>query len=320
MIQLRWIATVLVLIASPAWAQSDWPSRAVTVVLPFPAGGSIDTVTRAVTRELSAKFGQPFIVENRAGAAGGLGATAVSKAEPNGYTLLLATTSPLVINRYLYKLAYDPETAFTPIVHVANTPLIIVGSKTVPAANLKEFVAYSKANPGKMNAGSPGLGSQGHITVENLNKVVGASITHVPYRDYPQMLPDLTSGQLHMGLIFMPFFVPQVIEGSIVGLAVASHERSKSVPNVPTVAEMGYPELTAPGWFGLAAPAGTAPEIVGKINAVVNDYLKSEAGSSLLAKLSMTPGGGTPADFSELVRQEHRRWQPIIDKAGVRLQ
>lgn len=321
MSRLRLVVGFWLALTGGALAQSDWPTRPVTIVLPAPAGGSVDIVTRAVAEELSAKLGQRFVVENRMGANGAIGAAAVAKAPADGYTLLMAASGALVLNTYLYKdLAYDPAKAFAPIILVGHTPLYIVASKKMSVTDFKGLIAYAKANPGKVNAGTFGVGSQGHITVGLINKLTGASITHVPYRDYSKMLPGLLSGELQITLIYMPAMVPQVQSGELLGLAVASQGRSKTVPNVPSVTELGYADLVSPGWFALSAPAGTPNEIVAKVNKIVNNYLNSDAAAKLLETAAMMPGGGTADELAGYLKSEHQKWGPIIKEANITLQ
>jgi tripartite-type tricarboxylate transporter receptor subunit TctC len=217
-------------------------------------------------------------------------------------------------------MAYDSERAFAPIILLGSSPLIIVGSPKIPPANFRELIAYAKSNPGKLNAGTVGPGSQAHITLEMINKLAGTSIVHVPYRIATQALPDLISGDLQVGFNYIPTFVPAVQEGTIRGLAVTSLERLSDLPNVPTVNESGFPGFEASGWNALFAPAGTPREIIDKINAVVSAYLKSNEGKTQLAKMGMTPRGGTPGDLKAHLEREAAKWGPIIKEANISLQ
>ena len=253
----------------------DWPTRPVTVITPFSAGLSVDILARAIAGYLAEKLNGQFVVENRPGANGNIGAAAVAKAAPDGYTLFVGTVGPLVTNKFMYKsMGFDPDRAFAPIVLLSASPLIIVGSPKVPATNFKEFIAHAKANPGKVNAGTVGVGSQAHITLELIKKLSGTSITHVPYRVGMQALPDLISGELQAGFNYIPTFVPQVLDGTIRGLAVSSAQRTNYLPNVPTIAESGFPGFEASGWYALVATAGTPRAIIDKANAAVNAYLE----------------------------------------------
>jgi tripartite-type tricarboxylate transporter receptor subunit TctC len=305
---------------TPALAE-QWPSRPVTVICPFPPGISTDILTRAVAMALSDALGQQFVVENRPGANGNIGAGAAAKAAPDGYTLLTATVGPSVNNKYLYRsMSYDPETAFTPITMLGFSPLIIVGSPKIPPTDLKELVAYARNNPGRLNAGTVGPGSQAHITLELINQLAGISITHVPYRIATQALPDLISGDLQVGFNYIPTFVPNVKQGSIRGLAVTSRQRIADLPDVPTVEESGFPGFEATGWNAMFAPTGTPRDIVDKVNAAVNAYLKSERGLKQLAGMGMTPNGGTPEQLAAYLASERAKWAPIIKNANITLQ
>jgi tripartite-type tricarboxylate transporter receptor subunit TctC len=309
------------LVAAPAPAAEPWPTRPVTVLCPFAAGTSTDTLMRLVNASLSQRFHQNFIVENRPGATGNIAAGVVARAEPDGYTLFIGTVGPIVNNKFMYKnLDFDPDRAFAPIALLASSPLIVVGSPKLPVKNLNELVAYAKAQRGPLNAGTVGVGSQAHITVELLNKAAGIAIGHVPYRITSQALPDLASGDLQLSVQYVPTFVPNVQSDMLIGLAVTSPKRMAELPDVPTVAEQGFPGFEANGWTALFAPAGTPADIVGKINQGVNEYLGSDAGKDQLAKIWMTPLGGTPQQLADYITKENAKWGPIIRDANIVLQ
>jgi tripartite-type tricarboxylate transporter receptor subunit TctC len=308
-------------VTTPALAADPWPTRPVTVICPFPPGISTDILARAVAASLSDALGQQFVMENRPGANGNIGAGAAAKAAPDGYTFVVATLGPIVANKFMYKtMSYDPERAFAPVVLLGSSPLIIVGSPKVPAANFRELVAHARQNPGRLNAGTVGHGSQAHITLELINKLAGTSIVHVPYRIATQALPDLISGDLQVGFNYIPTFVPAVQEGTIRGFAVTSLARLSDLPNVPTVDESGFPGFEASGWNALLAPAGTPREIIDKVNAVVNAFLKSDDGKLQLRKLGITPLGGTPEELQAHLDRERAKWGPIIKEANISLQ
>src|SRR5580658_657261 len=280
---------------APARAAEPWPTRPVTVLCPFAAGTRTDTLMRLINASLSQRFGQNFIVEDRPGATGNIAAGTVARAAPDGYTLLIGTVGPMVNNKFMYKdLDFDPDRAFAPIVLLAYSPLIVVGSPKLPVKNLTELVDYAKTHRGPLNAGTVGVGSQAHITVQLLNNLAGIAIGHVPYRITSQALPDLASGDLALSVQYVPTFVPNVQSGMLTGLAVTSPKRMAELPDVPTVAEQGYPGFEANGWSALFAPAGTPAEIVSEVNQAVNEYLASDTGREQLGKIWMTPLGGTP--------------------------
>src|SRR5262245_30942357 len=315
------IVAMCLVAAAPAWAAEPWPTRPVTVVCPFPPGISTDLLTRALTTALSNALGQQFVVENRPGANGNIGGAVAAKAAPDGYTLLVATLGPTVANKFMYKnMAYDPERAFAPIAMLGTSPLIIVGSPKLPATNLSELIAYAKGQPGRLNAGTVGVGSQAHITLELINKLAGTTIVHVPYRIATQAPPDLVSADPPLGFTYIPTFVPSVQAGDIRGLAVTSMQRLGDLPNVPTVHESGFPGFEATGWSALFAPAGTPRDIIDKVNAVANAYLKSDDGRQQLARMGITPIGGTPEELKTHLERETAKWGPIIKEANISLQ
>ena len=308
-------------LARPARAAEPWPVRPVTVLCPFAAGTSADTLMRMINASLGKKFGQNFIVEDRPGATGNIAAGAAARATPDGYTLLIGTVGPIVNNKFLYRhLDFNPDRAFAPVAALAYSPLIFVGSPKLPVKTLQELVAYAKAKHGPLNAGTVGVGSQAHITIQLLNKLAGISIGHVSYRISSQALPDLASGDLQLSVQYIPTFVPQVQSGMVRGLAVTSLKRLPELPDVPTAAESGFPGFEASGWFALFAPARTPPGIVARINEGVNEFLQSDAGKKQLANIWMTPMGGSPAWLADYIRSENAKWGPIIKQAGISLQ
>lgn len=308
-------------LAAPARSAESWPSRPVTIICPFGAGLSADILIRLVASALGDSLGQNFIVENRPGANGNIGAEVAAKAAPDGYTLLIATVGPMVNNKFMYKdMAFDPDRAFAPIIKLAYSPEIIIGSPKIPPTNFKELIAYAKANPGRLNAGTVGIGSQAHITIELIDKLAGISIVHVPYRITTQALPDLMSGDLQLGFQYIPTFVPAIKAGMIRGLAVTSLERVSDLPDVPTVAESGFPGFEASGWMGLFAPAGTPRAIIDTVNARVNAFLNSDTGREQLGRIGMTPTGGSPEQLKAYLASENAKWGPIIKEANITLQ
>jgi tripartite-type tricarboxylate transporter receptor subunit TctC len=302
----------------PAFAADAWPTRSITLICPFAAGISIDVLTRAVANSLTKSLGQQVVVDNRPGGAGTIGAAAVARAQPDGYTFLVGTAAPTVTAKYLFKnLSYDPQRAFTPVTMLASSPLIIVGSPKLPVTNFRELVEYAKKNPGALSGGSVGVGSHAHITLEWLNKAAGINITHVPYRDVNQALPNLVAGDLQVGFNYIPTFVANVQAGTIKGLAVSSPQRLKELPNVPTLSESGFPGFETSGWSALLAPAGTPQAIIDKINAATNAFLGSEEGKQQVGKLGMLPIGGSAADLKKYLEREDARWGPIIKEANI---
>jgi tripartite-type tricarboxylate transporter receptor subunit TctC len=288
------VAIALPWCAAAQTAAQTWPSRPVTLVVPFPAGGNADVIARALAAELSEKLGQQFIVDNRTGAGGNIGGAAVAKAAADGYTLMFGTPGPIATNKLMYKsLPYDPE------------------------KDLKELIAYAKANPGKVNAGNPGNGTLGHITSELLQQHTGTKMTHVPYRGTTPLTTDLLGGQIDVALDFMSTYIPLVKDGKVRALGVTSSARVPELPDVMTVQEAGFAGFEASAWYAIVAPTGTPSEAIRKINAVANDYLNSPKGKTQLATFAMQGGGGTPDDLAAYIRSELAKWGPIIKAANI---
>jgi len=315
------IATLLVATSAVASARAQgWPSRFITIVVSFPAGGPTDVLARAVAAELADKLGQQVVVENRSGAGGNVGAASVAKAPGDGYTLLFATTS-VVNNRFMYRnVPFDADRDFVPIVLISKTPIVLVASLATGLKSLDALIARAKAEPGKINLGSPGHGTVAHIAAESLQKLAGFKLTHVPYRGSSPMIADLLGNQIDVVTDLLPTQIPMLKAGKYAGLAVTSAARSAALPDLPTVAESGFPGFEATSWNALLAPTGTPPEAVNRINALVNAYLVSEKGKAELAKFDMQSSGGTPEDLREFMASEVAKWGPIIKAMNLSLE
>ncbi len=312
-------ATALAAASSTASAQT-WPSRFVTVIVSFPAGGPTDVLARTIATDLADKLGQQFVVENRSGAGGNVGAASVAKAAPDGHTLLFATTS-VVNNRFMYKnLPFDTDRDFAPIVLISKTPIVLVASLATGLKSLDALIARAKADPGKLNIGTPGHGTAAHITAESLQRLAGFKLTHVPYRGSAPMIADLLGNQINVVSDLIPTQIPLLKAGKYTGIAVTGSVRSAALPDLPTVAESGFPGFEATSWNALLAPAGTPPDVVGKVNAIVNAYLKSDKGRQDLAKFDMQAGGGTPDDLKAFMASEVAKWGPIIKAANITME
>jgi tripartite-type tricarboxylate transporter receptor subunit TctC len=295
-----------------------WPSRPVTVIMPFAAGGGTDLLARALAEYLSENLGQQFIVENRTGAGGNIGAAAVAKAAPDGYTIMFGTPGPLANNKLMYKnLPFDPEQAFAPVVLIARSPLIITAKASLPVKTIAELTAYARANPGKLTVGFPGNGTLGHITSLLLQKELGISMTNVPYRGTSEVVKDLLGEQIDLAMDFMPSYAPLVREGKVRGLAVTTAERSSDLPDVQTVKEAGFTAFEAAAWYALATPAGVPADIIDSLNATANAFLQSAKGKDALAKLSLQGVGGSPADLKAFIGSELRKWGPVVKEANI---
>jgi tripartite-type tricarboxylate transporter receptor subunit TctC len=306
--------------AAPAAAQT-YPTRPVKIVVPFAPGGPTEFIIRLVADRLTGTLGQPFVIENRPGGAGGtVGAKSVASAEADGYTLLFSSPGPLVTAAAVYKnLDYDPIKSFDPIAMVIYAPQMVVVHPSLPATSLAELVDYAKRNPGKVTFGSSGYGTQPHMLGEMLKLAAGINIIHVPYRGAGQSVSDLLAGQVQMIFETTAILLPHVQSGRLRALAVAVATRSPLLPDVPTTAESGYPKLIASFWSGLLAPAGTPAPIVAKLNAAVNDILKSKEAQTGLERLSAEAKIGSPRDFAAFIAAETPRWAAIASETGIKV-
>jgi tripartite-type tricarboxylate transporter receptor subunit TctC len=303
--------------AAPGYAQT-WPSRPVTMVVPFPAGATSDVIARGLARELSEKLGQPFVIENKGGAGGNIGAGAVARASADGYTILFATTGPAATNKLMYKdMEFDPQRDFAPVVLVAKAPVIITARPDAPYSSLKDFIAYAKANPDKTTAGFPGNGTLGHITGELLGRTAGIEFGKAQYRGSPTIVTDMIGGHIDIGMDSMAPYIPFVRDGKIKALAIASSQRWSELPDVPTVAESGLPGFEASVWYAVLAPAKVPNEIVDKLNAATNAWLKEPKTQEFLATFGAEIAGGSPADLKAFTQAEIEKWGPIIKAANI---
>ncbi|TPG57096.1 tripartite tricarboxylate transporter substrate binding protein [Roseomonas nepalensis] len=308
------------LFTAPAARAQAWPSRPVTVIMPFSAGGGTDLLARALAQHLGETLGQQFVVDNRSGAGGNIGGAVVARAAPDGYTILFGTPGPLANNKLIYRnLPFDPEQAFAPVVLIAKSPLVVAAKASLPVGSIREMVAYAKANPGKLTVGVPGNGTLGHITALLLEKELGISLTSVPYRGTADVVKDLLGGQIDLAMDFLPSYVPLAHEGKIRALAVTTAQRSSDLADVETVQEAGFRGFEASAWYALAAPAGTPNEIVERLNAATNAFLGSARGQEAIAKLSMQAVGGTPAELRAFIAAELRKWAPVVREANIAL-
>jgi tripartite-type tricarboxylate transporter receptor subunit TctC len=309
----------LAMLVSGAVFGQGYPSRPIRVVVPFSAGAGVtDIMARLVGQHLGASLGQPVVIENRPGAGGIPGTEAVSKAAPDGYTLLM-TNVALVVNSYLYsKLPYDPERDFTPVTLVNTAPLLLVVHPTVAAKSVKELIAYAKAHPGELSFGSGGVGSTPHLSGELFKSLAGIDVLHVPYKGGAPALNDLIGGQLSFMVENMPGTMPFVRSGKLRALAVTSPRRSPLEPALPTMAEAGVPGYEVVGWNGIVAVKGTPPEIVARLHIEVAKILRAPDVRERLAALGAEPIGNTPDEFGAFIKAEMARWGKIIREKGIR--
>ncbi len=311
------VGSIVAGLSTPALSQS-YPSQPIRIVAPFPAGGLVDVLARAVGDELSKSLGQPVIVENKPGAGGNIGAELVAKAAPDGYTLLMTSPGIQSINQFLYKtMPFDPEKAFTPISLVADMPMLVLVHPKTNIKSLKELIAAAKANPGKLNFGSAGVGTTGHLGQALLVHVADIKVTHVPYKGAAPAVNDLIAAHIDGVVDNPPIVMSHVKAGTIVPLAVAAKERLSVLPNVPTSVEAGLPDWQASSWFGLMAPAGTPPAIVQRLQAETAKALKQPSMQRFITESGVKLVGNTPAEFDKLIIAERKKWGEIIKAAGI---
>jgi tripartite-type tricarboxylate transporter receptor subunit TctC len=314
----RWLV-ILLYAAGVAGAQSPYPGKAVRITVPFPAGGSNDVLCRILGEKLSQRWGQPVVVENRAGAGGNIGAEAVFKSDADGYALLCSPPGPLSINHNLYKtLNYDP-TRFEPITVLAVVPNVVTARLELPAGSVKELIAYAKANPGKVTYASQGNGSTSHLSASMLQSMAGLDLVHVPYKGEGPALVDIVAGRvdIFIGNLAAALKFHQSNRAKI--LAVASTRRSPVLPDVPTAIEAGLPGFVTSAWFGLVAPPGTPPAVLAKINADAVEALRLPDVRARFIEQGAEPVANAPAEMASFVREEMARWQEVIRTANVTL-
>ncbi|HMS07011.1 MAG TPA: tripartite tricarboxylate transporter substrate binding protein [Burkholderiaceae bacterium] len=302
----------------PAWAQSaGWPDKPVRVLVPFPAGGSTDLVARFIAQGLSDRLGQPFIVDNRAGAGGNIGTDAVAKAAPDGYTIGLSTSGPLVNNKFLYKsMPFDADKDLAPIALVCEIPLAIMSNPSVPARNLKDFIKLVKSKPEQYSVGHPGNGTIGHLALEQLSMVSGAKLTTVPYRGDTPAMTDLLGGSIQALSAPITAFIPNLSAGKLNGLAVTSAARYPGLPQIPTAKELGI-DMVATVWFAVVGPAGLPPEIVKTLNTEINRIIGTPYGRAKLQQYGAVVSTGSPDLLRKLMHEDSKKWQKVIATAGV---
>jgi tripartite-type tricarboxylate transporter receptor subunit TctC len=306
-------------IARPVDAQESWPQRQVTIVVPFGAGGSADLLARLLAQHMQAKYGVPFVVENRSGAGGSIGAGYVAKAPNDGYTLFVGTVSTQAINPFLYtKLAYDVERDFQAISLLVRLPNLMYVNPKLPVKTVPELIDYLKANEGKVNYGSSGLGTSSHLSAVMFQLATGTKMTHVPYRSMTEQLNSMIGGHLDLAIDSMTASWPQAQAGVIRAIAVTTPQRNPAAPDLPAIGETvkGY---EATGWQGLFAPAGTPRPIVDKISAEVKRIFELPEVAAALKRLGGDPSPSTPEWFTDFARAERVRWQEVVKASGVRI-
>jgi tripartite-type tricarboxylate transporter receptor subunit TctC len=314
------VALDLAAMSGRALADDTYPDRPIRVIVSVPAGGGVDTITRMVTDKMRGPLGQPLIVENRAGVGGSIAAETVYKADPDGYTLLASQPSPITTNPVLYKsLNYDP-TQLVGIAIMSHVPNVLIVRKDFPANSVQELIAYAKANPGKINYASQGIGTTSHTTAELFQTITHTKLTHVPYKGTAPAINDLLAGNVDMMFNELATSIELNKAGNARILAVTVKKRVPAIPDIPTMEEAGVPDFDSDTWHALTAPPKTPDAIVAKLNAAANAALKDPALLEHFAKLSISPGGGSPAEVAAFIKSETVRWDDVIKAAGIQPQ
>ncbi len=312
------IATGLSVLLSPALAAAqDFPNKPIRLIVPFPAGGPNDLIARVIGQRMSEIVKQPVIIDNRGGQAGVLGTDAIAKSAPDGYTIGIVSASALVISPSMEKVAYDPQKDLLPITLVATVPEMLVVASNVPANNMSELVALAKAQPGKLNFASAGVGGLPHLAGELFKLTAKIDVVHVPYRGAAPAINDLLGQQVQMTFLDLPVILPQIKAGNLKPIALGARERAKQAPDVPTTAEVGMPDLLIENWYGMIAPAGLPREVLDKINRVALEAMADPAVNDKLADQGLTLVPQTPEQFRSFIASEAVRWAKVIKDAGV---
>jgi tripartite-type tricarboxylate transporter receptor subunit TctC len=314
-----WKIALAIALAFPAVALSQaYPAKPVRLVVTFPPGSTPDIVGRALANRLQEAMGQPFVVENRAGAGGNIGADAVAKAAPDGHTLLVSTNGVFAINKALYKsMPFDPDKDLLPVSLLATAPQMLVVNPSLAVSNFGQFLDHLRRNPGKLSYGSVGAGSASHLTMELLKNDASVFIVHVPYKGFPPAVTDLLSGNIHTMFAIVPGVLPHVKAGKMTALAVTALKRSELAPGVPSVGELGFPQLESLAWIGLGAPAGTPRELVSRLADETRKQLRSAETRALLGRQGFDVVAGTPDEFAQWIRAESEKWGRVIRASGA---
>jgi tripartite-type tricarboxylate transporter receptor subunit TctC len=325
----RWTAGLVAALAALTFSeialaqdaeQPAYPSKPVRILVPFPAGGAVDIVARTVGDELTRRWGQSVVIENRPGAGGAIGSKSVAAAEPDGATLLIGTSATLgVVPALMKNPGYDPIKSFAPVAKVADSTLVLVTPAAFPPSSVQEFVAYAKANPGKLSYASAGVGNQTQLLAELFKSKAGIDVVHVPYKSGAEMVTAILSDQVQMAFPDVSILIPLIREKKLKALAVTSAKRHPQLPEIPTMIESGIPDYVMTFWSGVVVPAGTPTEIVDKLNGAINDGLRSEAVRDNLAKIGAEASPGSPKDFADFIAVETKKWSAVAKMSGISL-
>ena len=295
-----------------------YPAKPVRVIVPYPAGSTPDIIGRTLAERLQKALGQPFVVENRSGAGGNIGAEAVAKAPADGYTLLVAGNGPVAINRHLYKgLGYDPERDLAPISLLASAPQMLVVRPELGTVDFKAFMEYARRQPGKLSYASVGGGSASHLTMELLKRDAGLALVHVPYRGFPPAVTDMLAGNIDAMFAIIPAVLPQIKAGKVTPLAVTALQRTSMAPEVPSIAELGMPQLESLAWNGFLAPAGTPASVISRLSGETTRAMRTAETREALGKLGFDVVAGTPDELGRWMRVESEKWALVIRASGA---
>jgi tripartite-type tricarboxylate transporter receptor subunit TctC len=313
-----WLLSAILLVGAGLAQAQTYPSKPIRMIVPWPPGGGVDTTTRMIAQPLGERLGQPIVIENKPGAAGNIGTEVFTREKPDGYALLMGSLSPNSVNPHLYsRLGFDPIKSFTPIVLVSSVPNILV----VPAASrfntAQELIAFAKANPGKLNFGSGGVGSSQHLAAVMLTTSAKIDIVHVAYKGTAPAGTDLIAGHLDL-MLDTPVCLPYVAAGRLKALAVASKLRNPAIPNVPTFDELGIPDVRMGAWYGIMGPVGTPADVVRRVNAETNAVLQTPEMKKRMLEFAAEIGGGTPAEFDQFLVAELRRFADVVKVSGAK--
>jgi tripartite-type tricarboxylate transporter receptor subunit TctC len=314
---LRGWPVVLALLAAPmVWAQG-YPAKPVKIVVAFTAGGTTDIMARTLAQRLSERYGQPFVIENKPGAGGNIGTELVVRAPADGYTLIVNSVGPMAVNPTLYgNLPYDPATDLVPIAQISDVPNVLVVHPSLNVRTLDQLVAYGRSRQGSLNYASTGIGTSSHLSGYMLASRAGFSATHIPYKG-AEALKDLLAGRIQFMFATIPSVIAHIKAGNLVAIAVSSARRSRSMPDVPTVAESGFPGFEAGSWFGLFAPKGTPQPIIAELNKATNEFVAERNIQARMVEEGADPVGGTPEQLGAFVRRETEKWKAVVKESGA---
>jgi len=315
------IAVAALLVAGSSPSRAEYPDRTIEIVVPYTPGGTVDLLARALAPRFTAAWGQPVVILNRPGAGGSVGAEFVAKSAPDGYTLFISTNSPLTTNLALYpSLGYDPLRDFEPIILAGENPLVLAANPKLPVANVKDLIALAKSEPGKLNAGTSGNGSTGHLSLATFNKAAGVSIAHVPYRGGVPSLMAAISGEVQLVFSDIVPAMPQIRDNRLKVLGQTGLRRAQIAPDIPTLDQSGLPGFDIAAWIGAVAPKGTPADIVQRLNGEIGRALKDPEFATQISAIGIDPIGSTPAEFSDFLRKEIPRWKQIVQDADVKVE